>query len=78
MSLSMSKSSIFFPKHQLSIAGNRDEFSIPHSDLGDTVCSFHLVWAKVNGEIQPCILHPGLRYPGFQPVTAQEVYDYEA
>ena len=77
MSLSMSKSSIFFPKHQLSIAGNRDEFSIPHSDLGDTVCSFHLVWAKVNGEIQPCINHPMVSYPGFTPVRGKEVY-YEA
>ena len=76
--MSMNMSSLFFPKHQLSIAGNRDEFSIPHSDLGDAICSFHLVWGKVNGQIQPCILHPGLSYPGFQPVTAKEVYEYEA
>jgi len=39
------------------------------------VCTFRLVWAKVDGEMQACILHPGLRYPGFSPLSAEEVYD---
>ena len=33
--------------------------------------------AKVNGEIQPCINHPSVYYPGFTPVRGKEVY-YEA
>ncbi|MBR1982686.1 MAG: hypothetical protein IKA23_08050 [Akkermansia sp.] len=70
----MSKSSIFFPAHQLSLVGNRDEFSIPDSPLGNLICQQRLVWGKVNGEIQPCILHPGIKYPDFQPAKAKEVY----
>ena len=64
-----------FPKHQLSIAGNREEFSIPETPLGDTVCSFRLVWGRVAGVIQPCILMKGVHYPGFQPVSKREVYE---
>lgn len=71
----MKTTSKYFPAKQLSIAGNRDEFHIPTSELGDTVCRFHLVWGKVNGEIQPCILHPGVKYPNFKPVKAKEVYN---
>ncbi len=73
-----STSSSFYPAHRLSIAGNRDEFGIPTSDLGEAICSFRLVWGQVNGEIQPCILHSGVTYPGFQPVSAKEVYEDEA
>ena len=65
----------YFPAQQLSPIGNREEFSIPTGPLGDTVVGFHLVWARVAGEVQPCILHPAVRYPGFQPVTAKEVYE---
>ena len=71
----MKPTSIYFPAMQLSIAGNRDEFCIPASPLGDAICSCHLVWGKVNGEIQPCILHPGVHYPDFQPASAKEVYN---
>ena len=66
-----------YPAQQLSVAGNREEFSIPPTPLGDLVCRFHLSWAKVNGEIQPCINHPLVSYPGFTPVRGKEVY-YEA
>ena len=66
-----------YPAQQLSVAGNREEFSIPPTPLGDLVCRFHLVWAKVNGEIQPCINHPMVSYPGFTLVRGKEVY-YEA
>ena len=66
-----------YPAQQLSVAGNREEFSIPPTPLGDLVCRLHLVWAKVNGEIQPCINHPLVSYPGFTPVRGKEVY-YEA
>lgn len=65
----------YYPKVHLSIPGNREEFGIPHTPLGDVVCTFRLVWAKVDGEMQACILHPGLRYPRFSPLSAEEVYD---
>lgn len=64
-----------YPAQQLSSAGNRVEFSIPATPLGDLVCRFHLVWAKVNGEMQPCINHPSVYYPGFTPVRGKEVYN---
>ena len=63
-----------YPAQQLSTVGNREEFSIPATPLGDIVCRFYLVWAKVNGEIQPCINHPSVNYPGFIPVQRKEVY----
>lgn len=63
-----------YPAHQLSIMGNMEEFCMPDTTLGKAVCCFHLVWGRVNGVIQPCILHPAVRYPGFQPITADEVY----
>lgn len=63
-----------FPAHQLSVMGNAAEFSIPDTTFGKAVCGLHLVWGRVEGAIQPCILHPAVRYPGFQPVTADEVY----
>lgn len=70
----MSNASVFYPAQQLSMPGNLEEFSIPNTPLGRAVAGFRMVWAKVEGNIQPCIFHPGVRYPGFQPVTAKEVY----
>lgn len=63
-----------FPAAQLSRAGNLLEFQIPDTELGKVICDFHLVWGRVNGAIQPCILHPAVRYPRFQPITAEQVY----
>ena len=65
----------FYPAAQLSIAGNHDEFGIPVTPLGDAICGCRIVWGWVAGELQPCILHKGVHYPGFVPATAKEVYD---
>ena len=70
----MRKLSSFYPAHRLSLEGNRVEFCIPDSALGTLICRQRLVWGKVNGVIQPCILHPGIKYPDFQPVKAEKVY----
>lgn len=68
----------YYPAQQLSVPGNREEFRIPSTRVGNAVCHFHLVWGRVEGRLQPCILTEGLRYPGFQPVKGKEVYGDEA
>ena len=63
-----------YPAAQLSMQGNREEFGIPETPLGDAVCRCRLVWGWVAGHLQPCILHAGVSYPGFRFATAKEVY----
>lgn len=65
----------YYPRVQLSAAANMEEFGLPDTPLGRLVAEMPLVWGRVDGEIQPCILHPDVHYPGFMPVTAEEVYD---
>lgn len=67
----------YYPSQPLSVPGNREEFHIPSTRAGDVVCRFHLVWGRVEGRLQPCILTEGVSYPGFQPAGAREVYGDE-
>ncbi len=64
----------YYPAICLSAAGNHDEFGIPTTPLGDAVCQLRLVWARVDGAIQPAILHPSVHYPNFEAVDGKEVY----
>ncbi len=66
--------SLYYPAISLSLAGNHEEFNIPSTPLGVAVCQLRLIWGRVEGNIQPCILHSGVHYPGFQPVSRKEVY----
>lgn len=68
----------YYPAQHLSQSGNREEFNIPSTRLGNVICLFHLVWGRVEGRLQACILTEGLSYPGFQPATGKEVYEDEA
>ena len=73
------KKQTVFPKEQLSVRGNIEEFRLPDTPLGRLVASFHLVWGYVRFEgkhiLQPCIYAPGLvDYPGFIPASVEQVY----
>ncbi len=61
-----------YPRRQLSIAGNLDEFKIPDTNLGKEICKLHIVWGWVDGVMQPCIWMEGVNYPNFRPATKQE------
>ena len=65
-----------YPAAQLSMQGNREEFNIPETPLGDAVCRCRLAWGRVQGVLQPCIILEGVYFPGgMTPATAKEVYD---
>ena len=67
---------LLYPTSQLSLQGNREEFNIPETPLGDAVCRCRLAWGRVQGVLQPCIILEGVYYPGgMTPATAKEVYD---
>lgn len=56
----------------LSRQANREEFGISQTPLGNLICSFPLVWGRVNGKIQACIYIPEIFYPNFERITREE------
>ena len=61
-----------YPVQELSSVANREEFGIPDTPLGNLVSSFRLAWGWVEGELQACIIHESVNYPGFRPATRKE------
>ena len=67
---------VFVP--HLSTAGNRDEFKVPHTPMGDIVCKLPLTWGLVEGRLQACINMPDLiAYPAYTRLTRDEAITHE-
>ncbi len=67
---------VFVP--HLSATGNRDEFNVPSTPMGDIVCKLPLTWGLVEGRLQACINMPDLlTYPGYKRLTREEAITHE-
>ncbi len=76
MTAAISSRRVFVP--HLSSAGNRDEFKVPHTSMGDIVCKLPLTWGLVGGRLQACINMPDLlTYPEYKRLTREEAITHE-